>query len=438
MNVTDKDKNSALYDFYGKPAPGRLIPLGLQHVVAAIVGVVTPALLVSGACGLSVAEQVVLVQASLLLTALATLIQLFPMARIGAGLPVIMGTSFAFVPTLLAIGARFDLATILGAQIAGGAVAIVFGLFVKRLRVFFPPVVTGTVIISIGLSLYSTAVTYMAGGGAARAAGDFGSAKHWAAAMITLLVVLVCNNFTKGITKMASILCGMVVGYIAALCMGLVNFAPVGQASWFYLVSPLRFGLRFVPSACVSMGIMFTVNAVQTIGDLTSTTLGGMDREPETRELSGGIIAQGLASVLGALFGGLPTSSYSQNVGIVTVNRVISRVVFAFAAGILLVAGFIPKFASILATIPQAVIGGATISVFAMITMTGVRMIATEGLTSRTATVVGLALALGVGVTSVADSLAGFPDWVGTVFGSSSVVIAAITAIILNLALPKE
>jgi len=256
--------------------------------------------------------------------------------------------------------------------------------------------------------------------------------------MITLLVVIVCNNFTKGITKMASILCGMVVGYIAALCMGLVDFTPVSQASWFYLVSPLRFGLRFVPSACISLGIMFMVNAVQTIGDLTSTTLGGMDREPETRELSGGIIAQGLASMLGALFGGLPTSSYSQNVGIVTVNRVVNRVVFAFAAGILLAAGFIPKFASVLATIPQAVIGGATISVFAMITMTGVRMIAAEGLTSRTATVVGLALALGVGVTSVADSLAGFPDWVGTVFGSSSVVIAAITAILLNLVLPKE
>jgi len=430
--------NPALFDFHGKPKAQEIVPLGSQHVVAAIVGVVTPALLVAGTCELSPADRTILVQVSLIFTALATLLQLFPIARLGSGLPVIMGTSFAYVPTLLAIGGQFDLPTIFGAQIVGGAVTVLFGIFVKRLRVFFPPIVTGTVIFTIGLSLYSTAVRYMAGGVAAQAAGDFGGPKHWFVAIVTLLVVIICNNFTKGITKLAGILIGMVVGYVVALCMGMVSFEAVGAATWFQFIPPMHFGVKFVPSACISMAIMFAVNAVQTIGDLTSTTLGGMDREPTTKELSGGIVAQGAASIVGALFGGLPTASYSQNVGIVTVNRVVNRLVFTFAAIVLLVAGFIPKFASILTTIPQAVIGGATVSVFAMIAMTGIRMITSTGLTPRTVTVVGLAVALGVGVTSVQGSLGGFPTWVGTVFGSSSVVIATLAAIILNLTLPKE
>jgi NCS2 family nucleobase:cation symporter-2 len=438
MKNTIETKKSALFDFYGKAEVKDIVPLGLQHVVAAIVGIVTPALLVAGACDLSPDDRTLLVQASLLFTALATLIQLFPIFRVGAKLPVIMGTSFAYVPTLLAISNEFNLATILGAQIIGGMVAFIFGLFVKQLRVFFPPIVTGTVIFTIGLSLYSTAVRYMAGGAAAEAAGEFGSPKHWLVAIVTLLVVIICNNFTKGITKLASILVGLLSGYFLALFMGMVNFDSVAQASWFQVVLPMHFEIAFVPSACISMAIIFSVNAVQTIGDLTSTTIGGMDREPTTEELSGGIIAQGIASMLGALFGALPTASYSQNVGIVSVTRVVNRMVFVFAAAILLVAGFIPKFSSLLTTIPQAVIGGATISVFAMIAMTGIRMITTDGLSPRTITIVGLSVALGVGVTSVQGSLSGFPSWVSTVFGSSSVVISTLAAIIMNLTLPKE
>jgi NCS2 family nucleobase:cation symporter-2 len=218
----------------------------------------------------------------------------------------------------------------------------------------------------------------------------------------------------------------------------MVSFEAVGTAGWFQLVAPLRFGIKFNISACISMAIMYIVNSVQTIGDLSSTTLGGLDRLPSDKELSGGIVAQGAASILGAFFGGLPTASYSQNVGIVTVNRVVNKIVFAFAAGVMLVAGFIPKFASALTTIPQSVIGGATISVFATITMTGIRMITSEKLTQRNVAVVGLAVALGVGVTSVSGSLGGFPEWVTTVFGSSSVVIATLMAILLNTILPKD
>ena len=436
---TPKTKNSdTVFQWNGIPQPGQLIPLGLQHVVAAVVGIITPAILVANTCGLSEAEKTLMIQVSLILTALATLLQLFPIfRRIGSGLPVIMGISFAYIPTLQAIGAQFDIATILGAEIIGGVVAIVFGVFVKWIRPLFPPLVTGTVIFTIGLSLYPTAVKYMAGG-----AGTewFGNVKSWVVALITLVVVVILSNFTKGIFKLGAILIGMIVGYIVAYFVGMVDFSSVGTSSWFALPEVMPFEIKFVPSACVSLAIVYVVNAVQTIGDLSSTTMGGMDRMPTDRELSGGIVGQGIMSIVGAFFGGLPTASYSQNVGIVTVNKVINRAVFTLAAGILLVAGLMPKFASLLTTIPQCVIGGATISVFATITMTGIRMITEGGFTARKSSVVGLSVALGVGITQVSGCLAGegFPEWVNTVFGSSSVVVATIVAIILNLVLPKE
>ena len=426
----------SVFEMSGVPPMKQVVPLGLQHVVAAIVGVITPAILVSNAVGLEVADKTLLIQVSLLITAIATLVQVFGLWRVGAKLPVVMGVSFAYVPTLLALANGYhDLGVILGAQIVGGCVAILFGIFVKQLRVFFPPMVTGTEIYTIGLSHYPTAVKYMAGGAGA---ADFGSWQNWLVAVITLAVVIFCNNFTKGVTKLASILMGIIVGYLVALCFGMVDFSSVGAAGIVAVPVPFKFGIKFVPAACVSMAVMYIVNSVQTIGDLTSTTLGGLDREPTDRELSGGIVCQGAASVVGAFFGGLPTASYSQNVGIVTVNRVVNRVVFGFAAVVLLIAGFVPKFSALLTTIPQCVIGGATISVFATITMTGIRMISSAGLTPRNVSIVGIAVALGVGVTQVSGSLAGFPEWVGTVFGGSSVVISTLIAILLNLILPKD
>lgn len=422
----------------GIPPAGQLIPLGMQHVVAAIVGIITPAILVANTCGLSDSDKTLLIQVSLIVTGLATLLQLYTIAhKVGSGLPVVFGISFAYVPTLLAIGGQFDLPTILGAEIAGGIVAIVFGIFVKQIRRLFPPLVTGTVIFTIGLSLYPTAVKYIAGGVGTE---GFGGAKNWAVAMVTLVTVIVLQNFTKGVLKLGAILWGMLFGYAIALCLGMVDFSSVGPAGWFQLAAPLHFGIAFEPSACVSLAVVYVINAVQTIGDLSSTTLGGMDRMPTDEELSGGIIGQGVTSIVAAFFGGLPAASYSQNVGIVTVNRVINKAVFAFASAVLLVAGFVPKFSAILTTIPQAVIGGATISVFATITMTGVRMITSDHFSMRSSAIVGLAVALGVGITQVSGSLQGpgFPGWVNTVFGSSPIVVAAIVAVILNLVLPKD
>lgn len=429
---------ASVFSLEGIPAPGQLIPLGLQHVVAAIVGVITPAIMVANTCNLSDGDRTLLIQVSLIVTALATLLQLYTIKhRIGSGLPVVMGISFAYVPTLLAIGGQFDLPTILGAEIVGGCVAILFGVFVKQIRKLFPPLITGTVIFTIGLSLYPTAVRYMAGGAGSE---GFGGLKNWSVALVTLAVVVLLQNFGKGVLKLGAILWGMIVGYAMALCLGMVDFSAVAPAGWFQLAAPLHFGVKFEVSACISLAVVYVINAVQTIGDLSSTTMGGMDRMPTDKELSGGIIAQGAVSILGALFGGLPAATYSQNVGIVTVNRVINKAVFAFASLVLLLAGLVPKLSAILTTIPQAVIGGATISVFATITMTGIRMITSDHFSMRSSAVVGLSVALGVGITQVTGALQGpgFPAWVHTVFGSSPIVVTAIMAIILNLFLPKE
>ena len=362
--LTREADTSTLYEFKGSvPKPSLLVPLSLQHVLAAVVGVITPSIIIAGVCGLTESEKTMMIQAALLLTAIATLLQLFPIFnRLGAGLPVIMGTSFAYVPTLQAIGGEFD-------------------------------------------------------------------------------IVLILSNFTKGIFKLGSLFFGMIAGYLLALAFGMVDFSSVTNTTAIVAVPQfMHFQIKFVPSACISLAIVYIVNSVQTIGDLTSTTMGGMDRVPTNRELQGGILTQGVMSIFGAFFGGLPTATYSQNVGIVTVNKVINRIVFLVAAVILMIAGFIPVFSAALTTIPQSVIGGATLSVFAQIAMTGVRMFTKDGLTARKTTVVGMSVALGVGITQVADCLSGpgLPGWINSIFGSSSVVVATIMAILLNLILPKE
>ncbi len=346
-----------------------------------------------------------------------------------------MGISFAYLPTMQAIAGEFDIATILGAQIAGGIVAVIVGIFVKKIRKFFPPLITGTVVFSIGLSLYPTAINYMAGGAASK---SYGSWQNWLIAFITLAVVTFLNHYGKGIFKLASILIGIIVGYIIALCFHMVDFSAVANASWFALPQFMHFGVKFNPAACIAIGVLFAINSIQAIGDFSATTTGGMDRMPTDEELNGGIVAYGLTNIFCALFGGLPTATYSQNVGIVGSTKVVSKKVFGLAAGIILVAGLIPKFSSLLTTIPYCVLGGATVSVFASIAMTGIKLIASHPMDFRNTTVVGLAVALGMGVTQANAALATFPSWVTTIFGKSPVVLATITAIVLNLILPKN
>lgn len=372
-----------------------------------------------------------------MVSALTTLVQLYPLQkgiiRIGSGLPVIMGISFAYVPTMQAIAGDFGVGTILGAQIAGGMVAVLVGMFVRQIRKFFPPLITGTVVFAIGLSLYPTAINYMAGG---VGSPQYGSWQNWLVAVITLVIVTSLNHYGKGIWKLSSILIGIIAGYVVALFFGMVDFSAVSGASFFQLPKPVHFGIIFEPSSCVAIGILFAINSIQAIGDFTATTTGGMDRMPTDEELNGGIVAYGCCNIVSALFGGLPTATFSQNVGIVSSTKVVAKRVFGMAAGILLVAGLIPKFSSVLLTIPNCVLGGATVSVFASIAMTGVKLITAAPMDYRNTTIVGLSVALGMGITQANGALASFPAWVTTIFGKSPVVLATITAIILNLVLP--
>ena len=429
-----------LFELDGVPPLRRALPLAVQHVVAMIVGCVTPAIIVSGAAGLPANEQVILIQAALVISALSTLLQLFPLGRrlplgLGSGLPVIMGVSFAYVPTMQAIAEGHGIAAILGAQIVGGLVAALVGLFVKKLRRLFPPLITGTVVFTIGLSLYPTAINYMAGG---TSSADYGSWQNWLIAFFTLGMVTTLNHFGKGLWKLSSILLGIGAGYALAACFGMVHFESVAQASMFQLPQLLYFGVEFEISACVAIGILFGINAVQAIGDLTATTVGAMDREPTDKELQNGIVGYGVMNMIGGLFGGLPTATYSQNVGIVTTTRVINRVVLGLSALILGAAGLIPKFSALLTTIPQCVLGGATVSVFASIAMTGMKLVSSAEMDYRNSSIVGLAAALGMGISQASASLAAFPEWVTTIFGKSPVVVATIVAVVLNVILPKN
>ena len=441
----------ALFQLNGIPPLGMSISLALQHLVAMIVGCVTPAIIIANALGLPQSERVLLIQVSLVMSAVTTLIELFPIGgKLGSGLPVIFGISFAYLPSMQAIvGGGGDIATIAGAMIVGGIVAAVVGVFVKKIRRFFPPIITGTVVFTIGLSLYPTAINYMAGGTGntyevvvlrkgLTSALVHGSWQNWAVAAFTLIVVMVMSNKGKGICKLAAILLGMIAGYIVAAVFGMVDLSEVRDAAWFSLPRFMHFGIKFEFSACIALALLFAINAIQAIGDLTATTVGGLNREPTDQELQGGIVTYGLTNVLSAFFGSLPTATYSQNVGIVTTNKVVNRVVFALAGGFLLLAGLIPKFSAILTTIPQCVLGGATITVFSTIAMTGMKLIASETISPRNTTIVGLSAALGVGISQSSSALRQFPESITIIFGKTPVVIATIMAVLLNLILPQE
>lgn len=441
----------ALFQLSGIPPLGMSISLALQHLVAMIVGCVTPAIIIANALGLPQSERVLLIQVSLVMSAVTTLIELFPIGgKLGSGLPVMFGISFAYLPSMQAIvGGGGDIATIAGAMVIGGIVAAVVGVFVKKIRRFFPPIITGTVVFTIGLSLYPTAINYMAGGTGntyevvvlrkgLTSALVYGSWQNWAVAAFTLIVVMVMSNKGKGICKLAAILLGMIAGYIVAAVFGMVDLSEVRDAAWFSLPRFMHFGIKFEFSACIALALLFAINAIQAIGDLTATTVGGLNREPTDQELQGGIVTYGLTNVLSAFFGSLPTATYSQNVGIVTTNKVVNRVVFALAGGFLLLAGLIPKFSAILTTIPQCVLGGATITVFSTIAMTGMKLIASETISPRNTTIVGLSAALGVGISQSSSALSQFPESITIIFGKTPVVIATIMAVLLNLILPQE
>ena len=305
MDRTSASRRETLFRLDGRPPIGAAVSMALQHLVAMIVGCVTPAIIVANTVGLGQEDRVLLIQASLVASAVSTLLQLYPIAgRFGSGLPVIMGISFAYVPSMQAAASAGGVSAIAGAMVVGGAVALLVGIFVRQIRTLFPPVITGTVIFTIGLSLYPTAINYMAGGSGNTydlvvtqqglpEALVYGSWQNWLVAAVTLAAVLALNHYTRGFCKMASILLGMAVGYAVALCFGMVDFSGVASSGWAAAPEVLPFGMTFDLASCVSIGLLFAVNSIQAIGDFTATTVGGLGREPTDRELQGGILCYG-------------------------------------------------------------------------------------------------------------------------------------------------
>ena len=431
--------NSELTIFNGKPSWGVAFPQAMQHVLAMLIGNITPPMLIANICGLGVEDKIMLTQAAMIIGSITTLLQLFPVFGFGMKLPNVMGVAFAYMPILTVIGQQYGIAAIFGSQLVAGFASIFIGLFIGKIRKFFPPIVSGTVVLCIGLSLYKTAINYIGGGSAATSAGTFGSPKFWLLAIVTLVVTLACNFFGKKLIKVSGMLIGICVGYAVALIMGdgLVNFNDFNSAAWFSLPVPFHFGLEFRFDAILMMILMYIVQAVQTIGDVSSTTMGGFGRECTDAELGGAIKGQGLCGMIGACIGGLPTDPYSQNVGLICTTKVVSRRVFTLVGIVMLVAGICPKFSALMATIPQSVLGGATITVFAAITMSGIELLNEQKMTYRNKMIVGIALAIGVGIESNTAILQFLPQLAQNILGSS-MMVSFLVVFILNLIIPAD
>ena len=426
---------SSIYELDGRVPLRQAIPLGIQHVLAMFLGNISPLLIICGMLQMDSEIKTTLIQNSMFIAGVATLIQLYPVWKVGSKLPVVMGTSSGFIGTAKSIGASYGYAAIMGASLIGSLLEIILGFFIKPLKKLFPPIVTSLVIISIGLSLLSVGIRYFGGGSGA---ADFGDPKHLLVGTIVIVVIVALKQFTKGFLSVSAILLGIVAGYIAAVCMNMVDFTQVAEAAWFSLPKPFIMGFEFNPSAIIAMCIMFVATAVETVGDISGITNGGLDREPTDRELSGGVIADGVGSLVASLFGVLPNTSFSQNVGLVAVTKVVNRFVIMTGAVFLLLMGFIPKLSAIFAVMPQSVLGGAAVVMFSMILVSGLRSLSRLNLDRRNGMIIALSIGLGVGIGNVPEVLAQLPEWVGQIFAQNGIIMTFVIATVLNLILPKD
>ena len=428
-------KKGSIYQLEGRVPLGQAVPLGIQHVLAMFLGNVSPLIIVCGLLNIPIETKSILIQNSMFVAGIATMIQLYPVFKVGSGLPVVMGTSSGFIGTEKAIGAAYGYSAIMGASLIGAILEIILGFFIKPLRKLFPPVVTSLVVISIGLSLLPVGVKYFAGGAGA---ADFGSPKHLLIGTIVMLVIIVLQNFAKGFIKSSAILIGIIVGYIVSVCMGMVDFTAVKEASWISLPRPFVMGFEFRLDAIISMCIMYVATTVETIGDISAISVGGLGREATDKELAGGVMADGASSLIAAVFGLAPNTSFSQNVGLVAVTKVVNKFVIMTGALFLILAGFFPKLSALLSVMPQSVLGGAAVIMFAMIFVSGLQSLLSEGIEGRNGLIVALAIGIGVGIGNVPEALDKLPSYIGQIFAQNGIIMTFVIATILNLVLPKN
>lgn len=423
------------------PPIAQAIPLGLQHVLAMFASNVTPSIIVAGAAGLAFGgtEQIYLIQMAMLFAGIATLFQTIGMGPIGARLPIMQGTSFAFVGVLAGIAATMGMGVALTACIIGGLVHFLLGAVIHRLRFLFPPLVIGLVILAIGLYLIPVAIKYAAGGAAdfQMAAESFGSLKHWSVALTVIVVSLALKFFVKGPLSNAAILVGLLAGYALAYAMGMVSFASVGKAAWVTSITPLPYGFEFNLGAVIAVTLVSIVSAIETVGDASATAKAGAQREATDAEIAGATYADGLGTAVAGVFGGLPNTSFSQNVGIVGMTGIMSRHVVTIAGIIMIVCGLIPKVGAVIASMPLPVLGGGVIVMFGMVAAAGLNMLVDVPMTRRNMIIIAVSLAFGLGLNLVPTAVQYLPGII-KVLATSAVAPTALMAIILNLILPDE
>ena len=448
------------YEFEGRIPLKHAIPLGIQHVLAMFVGNLTPLIIICGACGIAVEDPalyVSLLQNAMLVAGLVTLVQLYGIGPIGGKVPIIMGTSSGFLGVMKGVAAATGgvaaYGAILGATIVGGIFETVLGFFIKPLRKLFPSVVTGTVVLAIGLSLISVGVNSFSGGSGVK---DFGSVENLFVGFMVLVVIVLLKHFTKGITSTSAILFGIIFGYILCAVMALIlpttgvapdgveftkawviNWSKIADAAWISVPKLLPVKPTFEMSAIIPISIMFIVTAVETVGDTSGCIEGGMGREATDKELSGAVICDGLGSSFAALFGVLPNTSFSQNVGLVAMTKVVNRFALAVGAIFLVLCGLSPKLAAVVSVMPQSVLGGAAVMMFSSIAISGIQLITKYGLTNRVITIVTVSLGVGYGLGVTSGAIAGLGSSINLVFGGGGIVPAALLAIVLNVLIPK-
>ncbi len=433
MNNSASSNN--LYQLDGKISFKQAVPFGLQHILAMFVSNIAPIFIVASACGLSTNESAMLIQSAMLIAGIGTLIQLFPIFVLGSGLPIVMGISFTFVSVFCYLGPKYGYNAIVGAVLIGGLIEGLLGLLARYWIKIITPIVSACVVTSIGFSLLSVGASSFGGGSGS---ADFGSAKNWFLGTITLLSCIIFNIIAKSYFKQLSVLFGLVVGYIAAICLGMVDFSSIQNTAVIAFPHIMPFKPEFNVNAIVSVTLIFLVSATETIGDTSALAAAGLDRDATLNETSGSLTCDGFISALSAVFGCLPITSFSQNVGLVAMTKVVNRFAIATGAVIMILAGIFPIFGALLATLPEAVLGGCTLMMFGNIVISGLQMIEKCGFSHRNITIAALSLSIGVGFTQVPEIFAIFPQIIQSVFAENCVAVVFIVAIILNLALPKE
>ncbi|MCI8379767.1 MAG: purine permease [Lachnospiraceae bacterium] len=435
MDKREKASVENIYRLDGKVPVSKAVPFGLQHILAMFVANIAPIFIVAGACGLSSKQSAALIQSAMIIAGIGTLIQLFPIWKIGSGLPIVMGISFTFVSVFCYLGPEYGYNAIVGAVLVGGIVEGLLGLFAKYWTKIITPIVAASVVTAIGFSLLSVGAASFGGGSGSE---DFGSAANWLLGIFTLLCCLIFNIFAKSYFKQLSVLFGLLAGYIAAVFMGVVDFSSLKGTAVIALPSILPFKPEFHINAVVSVILIFLVSATETIGDTSALASSGLNRPVTQKETAGSIACDGFVSSLSAVFGCLPITSFSQNIGLVAMTKVVNRFAIATGAVIMILAGVFPIFGAVLATLPDAVLGGCTIMMFGTIVISGLQMIGNCGFTQRNITIAALSISIGIGFTQVPEIFAIFPKIVETVFAENCVAVVFLVAVVLNLILPKD